>query len=323
MLRNATVGELLGLMDIRAPGKSSKKLVNSSKALGLEVEVENANLPLSNLRYWLTVRDGSLRNNGLEYIFKNPCKGDAIVNALKELCSHLGNTDAEVTSRCGVHIHLDVTTCRITKLTRLIYLLTVLEPVLIDITGKRWGNHYCRPSIRLDDVLNTITNLILSPYATESLTQLTRLSKHTAISYAALSRYGTIECRFFESSIDYDTLLYYCNLILAIDKYANKKYTPSKFLEKMRNTSIEDLLADVFGTMPMHLAHDTLYDSMKVHAALCERINLVERELDEDSPIITMRQKYLKHNNKLKAVESLSFDDALFRHHNVMFDRGY
>ena len=132
--------------------KPSMKIVDPSCWIGIEVEVENVpNAHHEQFKFWKKIVDGSLRNNGYEYV-SPPLRGKLIEAALLELDSHLKgmNPHYEFSDRTSVHIHMNVRHLTPEQLVMFLITYIALEPLFFKYTEKvpnsqREENNYCVP----------------------------------------------------------------------------------------------------------------------------------------------------------------------------------
>ena len=144
-LRITELKERLAIADkqfkvIEGKDKTSKYL------FGIEIEVENVhpNQPAEVLYYWNVTEDGTLRNNGREFI-THPLRLEQIPAALEEFNKFI-NPDCEFTERTSVHIHMNVRDLCIEEIFNTILIYLACEKVLFRWVGhKRDNNPFCIP----------------------------------------------------------------------------------------------------------------------------------------------------------------------------------
>jgi hypothetical protein len=95
------------------------------------------------------VSDGSLPDGGFE-INTAPAQGDKFIKQIEDICSALREDGAEVSSACGLHIHIDAKDYTYYDLRRLILLYERLELALFEMMPySRRESHYCQPCGKL------------------------------------------------------------------------------------------------------------------------------------------------------------------------------
>lgn len=130
------------------------------KALfGIEIEVENyfANTNFNELlgRYWSVIRDGSLRNRGVEFVSK-PLDLDGCLVALEKLyeCYNNGDIRFRVSDRCSTHFHINVGNFTWAQAWKLSTIYALAEPSLFSkFAPERLSNHFCTMLSQSTDML--------------------------------------------------------------------------------------------------------------------------------------------------------------------------
>jgi hypothetical protein len=188
--------------------------------LGIEVEVERAlnnyvndYVPIDIISQ---VEDGSLRNNGREFITcPHPAKYTETILSL--LYKYLPK-EHEFTLRTSTHVHINVRDMTIGQILTVIYTYLVLEKLIYYWVGEsRENSIFCVP------VQNTYISSNLLTKITKSIKYLGWM-KYTGMNLCPISDKGTIEFRHLYGTKDYTEILTWVNLLLGIFKYA--KETP-------------------------------------------------------------------------------------------------
>ena len=144
--------------------------ITSNRFCGVEIELEgcsNRNIPLEEIEKvsnelkqrtgfdyttikalaWKTEVDGSLRNEGLEFISRVGMtfhQASVMVHVLNEWLK-IGFPKAEANPRTGLHVHVDVRDFRLLDLQRLLMVYLVFEQTLFKFSGARQNNLFCVP----------------------------------------------------------------------------------------------------------------------------------------------------------------------------------
>jgi len=142
-------------------GAESKMLIDSNTAIGLELEVEDMLLynksDLFDSGLWTIVEDGSLRDNGIEFIMGvaslqqkdiSPLKGVDIDRALNLLEQSLEETEAipNLSERTSMHVHVDIRDLTVDQLINYILLFSIFEETFFKYSDySRYTNNYCKP----------------------------------------------------------------------------------------------------------------------------------------------------------------------------------
>ena len=187
-----------------------------TKLVGIEVELENvsdaiARIPLT---LWKKDKDGSLRNNGREFISK-PVYGDILCSALSQLNRFFTNTECgqncRATYRTSVHVHVNMMDETPADLVKIVKFYTLVEPLIFETTAKwRKNSQFCVPLLQdkhiLDAVFRILRDIRINSEGAMIAAQvpLRRLAdiKYAALNLGALYQHGTIEFRHHPGSRD-------------------------------------------------------------------------------------------------------------------------
>lgn len=169
---------------------------------GVEVEIENGAGTRSGV-YWERKSDGSLRNDGVELVFRMPLAGADVRYALAEFDGLIPDS-ATVGMRTSVHVHVDVRDMSFNQIANFIVLYTALESVFyaVNDSKERYGNIYC-PGITSNNqadkyrgLIKAITNDNLS----EIYTRLDDWEKYSGLNFRTISTLGSAEFRMHRGS---------------------------------------------------------------------------------------------------------------------------
>ena len=196
--------------------------------VGVEFEVEGQGLP--NLRYhWNSIRDGSLRG-GKEYVLKKP----VTLKRFKETCfpylrDKLADPSVAVnmSERCSVHLHINVRDMCLYQVFAIGILYYICEDFIEPMLGEhRIGNLFCSGG---KESTGTITQLIRAAKNQRDFDLLAggELHKYVALNYTSLSKFGSLEFRALEGTLDQDKVFRWVDFCTALRAYA-KKMTPAQ-----------------------------------------------------------------------------------------------
>ena len=233
------IGQLVGVSQDGKVKPSELMLDNSH--VGIELEVEGID-HTEKLAYWQIEQDGSLRDNGKEFISR-PIAGADIIAAITELCNLINkNKSASINIRTSLHVHLDVSDVPVDKLANVIAASLVFEPFLMaQCEGHRQNNSFCLTSRQAYTNIAGIGRALSSPtehmhYALRDLSP--RQYKYSAINYANITRLGTIEYRMHQGTLDKYEMLKWVNTILATKKLAMMYDSPMAFIDTKRTDGV-------------------------------------------------------------------------------------
>jgi len=238
---------------------SSIPLSEKNTYIGIEVETENVRAFISDHSpYWKITEDGSLRNNGREFV-SVPIKAFRVENALTSLFKYQINQDIEFTERTSIHIHMNVRTMTLEQLKTMILLYLVFEKALFRyVNAERYNNIFCVP-LNETSFGENLTHLFHSDRLAINW------SKYTALNLCPIFEKGTIEFRHLHGTKDIPEIVNWINLILCLKKAALKN--SSEYLwDKVRtlNTSSQyhEFANEIFGTFITNLDDRSLIEDM-------------------------------------------------------------
>lgn len=304
--------------------------------VGIEVEVENTKM-FDNLTLWTSTEDGSLRNNGLEYVSK-PVRGKMIEMALRELVHALKSKAPkhEFSDRTSIHVHLNVRHMSVEQLANFILVYLALEPIFFKYTegipnSNRRENNYCVPIEDSKSHLSLLHNLG-NYYHSKDTKWLKRLveewKKYTAFNLIPILNQGTVEFRHMGGTMDVPYIMTWINMILSMRKYV--RTTPTEVIKTAlfqlnTNSAYSNYLSAVLGTelnIPFDELLPLLEDSVASTKEIFAVLDLAEKEQIsiEDictSPMISSLNLWgIKVFHSLGASELTGRIDALQRRIN-------
>ncbi len=169
------------------PSKIRRMVEN--KLVGIEIEIEKAYPGFSSI-FWSVERDGSLRNDGLEYKTIYPTKIGDLWTSLQDWKKWVDKVRNEIpetydaSERCSVHVHIDARLMDIKDISKVLAIYAFLEDALFNFCGpNRKHNIFCVPlnscQLQEGDVAQSIN----------------AWNKYGAINLKTLREFGTIEFR--------------------------------------------------------------------------------------------------------------------------------
>ena len=238
---------------------STLPLAEKNTYIGIEVETENIHTWHSDYApYWKMTEDGSLRNNGREFV-SVPIKAFRVENALTTLFNNQLNKDIEFTDRTSIHIHMNVRTMTLEQLKTMVLLYLVFEKAMFRyVNPDRYENIFCVP-------LNETSfgeNLHILFHSDRLAIN---WSKYTALNLCPIFEKGTIEFRHLHGTKDVKEIVNWVNLILCLKKAALKN-TSEYLWDKVKtlNTSSQyhEFANEIFGSFIIHLDDSKLIKDM-------------------------------------------------------------
>ncbi len=229
--------------------------VRSEQVIGIEVEVENTGsigrVPKGSP--WTMITDGSLRNNGHEFI-TSPIPANYAPAVLNQLMTQILNQDCSFSPRTSVHVHLNMQDVEVGQAMDFVLLYSVFERLFYKFAGRgRIRNIFCVPITETSFLPGMSKNGVATAW-----------SKYTGLNLSPLSTrgestgYGTIEFRHMHGTFDVAKLSIWINFITMLKEYVLK--TPTKTIRTMLlgmddNFPFQQLLVDIFGDMAFHFRY--------------------------------------------------------------------
>lgn len=193
--------------------------LTSTRMCGIEVELENCDV-LSNadsehfatydkrfitvagidisqfLNYcWHRETDGSLRNNGQEYITKlgTTFESASLYTQILEKFITSVERYATANARTGLHVHVDMRDLKLIDLQRLLLVYLAFEKAIFDYSGKRQGSLFCVPLYETMFPFEKLRSVVSSQELRDVLSKASK--KYMGLNLLPLITQGTIEFR--------------------------------------------------------------------------------------------------------------------------------
>lgn len=198
---------------------------------GIEIEAEDCSLTYESRSHlsrsgWRADTDGSLRDDGLEFVLASPLHGDNLSAAIDAFfnAQDLG-MEWSVSPRAGTHIHLNMTDRPLSHLQAMTALVYCIDPLIFRFAGedRRWCS-YCNslntvPSFRIRQLLG-----ITDSHSTEwyNFWPANSGDRYYGFNLTSIGKYGTIEFRYFPTPVTKAQLWSWIDLCHAIYEYSKK-----------------------------------------------------------------------------------------------------
>lgn len=161
---------------------------------GVECEIESVKNQ-KDFEYFTATHDGSLRNEGIEFI-SQPLDLDMLVTQFKKLHVHLEYYDKDVafSPRTSTHVHINCRTLDESTVRQLVLLYALYEEFFFAMVNKdRRTNIHCVP----------LTETFLPQLYQSSIQRMTsNWHKYTALNVLPLAKLGSIEFRHLQGTDD-------------------------------------------------------------------------------------------------------------------------
>lgn len=236
------------------------EVIDSDQGVGIEVEVENHQLKKhANAQVWVLKGDGSLRNNGVEYITL-PIAARWAPAALEDLLSSSLDNACCFGPRTSIHVHLDMQQYQTQEVMDVVLLYTMLEGLFYKFTGRgRIKNIYCVPVFD--------TSLLKGQAVRGHMGATTEVwSKYSGLNLVRLRDLGTLEFRHMHGTFDVRKISIWIRLLTKLCTYTQKMGT--EHIRKLclmgpHKLDMAALLTEIFDNDAQHLKYESFEDVRK------------------------------------------------------------
>ncbi len=212
---------------------------------GIELEIEHTT-PDAVVAGFRSERDGSLRNDGWEFI-SYPMNYRNQAARLTAFFSANEFTEINYSERCSVHVHTNCRDLTLDQIATIVLIYQVVEKLLFQFVGEdRESNIFCVPLSE-----TTITHKVIDRIAQNDVDVFRDWHKYTALNLLPLlsSNQGTIEWRHMAGNCNVDFILTWLRLIGHI-YVAAKSNTLEYWTDRLKNLNSNShysgLLVDIF-----------------------------------------------------------------------------
>jgi len=216
--------------------------------IGIEVECEGIESKVPPLKFWQDKEDGSLRNNGREFV-SHPLSGRQIDYALQELgdCLKLF-PKLSWSHRTSIHVHQNVSTLREQHLVAYTMLYVLFEDLFYHMVAPyRAANAFCYKTAALDP----------SEYM-----RIQESNKYCGLNLAPIKRQCTVEFRHMHGTDDLRLLRRWIQLIVKLHAWIEKQDSRTiveKVMSDIENLQFIPLAKEIWGV------NSTLFDDKFIH----------------------------------------------------------
>lgn len=218
---------------------------SDEQLFGIEVEVEGFREEPRRAEgwKWQIIDDGSLRNNGAEFLSNQPWDMATCVEQVNMLYDAIAHRGYVSNVRTGIHVHANCLDYTIEQVGGILATYCILEPLLFAVCGEeREEGIYCVPWYRAPDQVDIARSFLAGAWQGVGGT-----CKYSALYLEPLRRFGTIEFRqapTFESRSD---MIRWIELVDRLITFG-KEQTAESVVELYNEIGAEALIRRVFGT---------------------------------------------------------------------------
>lgn len=182
---------------------------------GIEIEVEGANLPEMENKWWTTKADGSLRGESFEYVTNGAVEKRLVKNVMNNLNQGFIRKESilNLSYRTSVHVHMNVQELELEKILSTVYLYYIFEESIIKLCGdSRIGNRFCLRLRDAEDIVNIIRLAFDKHGAGIRLLDEGR-AKYCSLNLVPMKRFGSIEFRSMRGTTNTETIVQWVNIL--------------------------------------------------------------------------------------------------------------
>ena len=267
------MSSILGMQVPVVPHSNELSIFRSDSYVGIEIEMENvASSTIRGLRSWRQVSEQSV--DGWELVLREPKCSHGLFLAIDELRTISGNVNEQrtFTERTSNHIHIDIRDMTYLQLMNFLTLAVMFEPVLFKyVASHRTSNHFCWSFLDCQNLITRIKKVnkayltgneraVRDRIASEFTTGAT---KYSAINLSSIPRYGSLEFRMHEGTLNVNAIIRWINILLSLKNYAmDQDRTPSNILETKQDVGIDSIFTAVLGEYRGILTYEGVEDDI-------------------------------------------------------------
>lgn len=254
--------------------------------VGIEVELEYCNTDYAfrffeetNPGFWNVTSDGSLKRDGLEFVFRRPWAGTNITKSLGLLDEFLSASKCKATPRTSIHAHIDVCNMKKGELYNLLMLYVIFERSLYGLVGpERWDNNNCLPVSEMPVFAEAVNRLKAAKGSLSYFKSYANscgkycglnLSAIFARGHVAGAYRGSLEFRMHQGTTNVKEIERWITILLRMKKYAmSGDFDVEKASHVFSEIGPEAFTAKVFGDLAGLFIdqpgfHESLFDGIR------------------------------------------------------------
>lgn len=247
------------------PKRGTESALCSNWKVGLEYEFEAVGHSVRqadvNRAGWHMVTDGSLRNEGYEFIFDGAAGGAEALHRIASLEAWSKEYKWATSPRTSLHVHMDMRGVTLSQFKRIMAVYCLVEPALFTFVGReREKNIYCVPHYRADRgdadkialmyekcrSLRYATRKNETMAATQCLTYFRSVNKYAALNLKPLVKFGSIEFR-QAPILNQERTIQWLNLLMSMGHYAIEATSAKAIISHYLEVGAITFTKEVFG----------------------------------------------------------------------------
>jgi len=284
---------------------------------GIEVEVEGQDLPYNAHGNWkVDGNEGSLRDGGLEYIFKRPLSYAGSIKQLHLLKKYFKDNRSKpvFSQRTSVHVHVNVSDLYFNHMCNFIFLALLFEGNLSHFCGEsRKGNPFCITGKFAEGVYEGVSKIFESKKLLQRGDE--QIYRYGFINLASITKYGSVEFRGMYGTLDIPVLDEWISMLKKLRELATTFATPLDIISAIKKNGgvlsfARKVLTPSFRYNMERVDLHNSYDMARLTALTVE---------DWDEPVKDKIPKMTKGNPFINALHG----EEVFQVEPVRFDNNW
>lgn len=253
--------------------------------LGLEIEIEGANLPHEEEtpRPWTYKHDGSLRGeDSAEYVLSKPILFDELPKSLDVLWGKFGDMKSRLddSNRTSVHVHLNVQRFHLNRLAAFSALYFCVEDMLTHWAGEhRVGNLFCLRAKDAPAIVSSLKRFIKNSEGVYNKFGKNYLHDHlhySGLNANALTTFGSLEVRTLRGVQDPKIIVEWVEMLRRLYELSAKYDDPRRIPELFSEMGPLAFFNEIMGPMASVLRRDIPHSDDQVRECMFEGIRLAQ-----------------------------------------------
>lgn len=248
--------------------------------VGIEVELENFREyndvtdgeKWDYMLYWFDKEDGSLRNNGREFVSRFGMLHEhtkEALPALEKYVTTVTNNRIEANARTGLHVHIDASQLNIYEFANLLFIYSIFEPMIFHVSGGRNENIFCVPWETNRQTLGQVVSHLVDSHNHRNW-RWRNYSKYCGLNLSSLANFGTIEFRMHRGTYKAEEIQRWVDFLVNLYLYAQRTdfiENLNRFRTRRDDYKYWDVFAEIFKP----------YSKQIEELQICKREELIAR----------------------------------------------
>lgn len=245
---------------------------------GLELELEGAGVWMNDVptRGWTRHKEGSLRGDGVEYVFTSPKDLEASKKAVIELFQKFEQYQVKLHNsvRTSTHVHLNFSDKKVKAALNFYALFTVVEELLTYYSGEdRTGNLFCISSRDAEGLLRILKNDLSFPRLDSFMGD---RYKYAACNLCTLFKFNTIEVRTMRGADTAEQVNDWLDILNDLYEYSLKMTSPAELPNLLSMWGAGPFLSRIFSEKNKAALLATFPKVRDLHDSLMEGARLIQ-----------------------------------------------